>query len=119
MPSFDRFDICEAHSLIEMYYHNGGWLRERPSNQRRMEATSIQLDRLQFRNGASRYFELAENGRDIYRDLVKRYGFAVIHSASEPCEFLPSDLELLTLQYTTDEPDHVTCEDCLLIQSEV
>lgn len=77
MPYFDRFDICEAHLALEWDYHNGGWLRERPSNRRRMESTDVQLHRMHFRPGAGfRGFDsLSENGQDIYRDLEARYGF--------------------------------------------
>lgn len=49
MSYFDRFDICEAHCVLEWDYNMGGWLRERPSSQRRMESTGVQLLRMQFR----------------------------------------------------------------------
>ena len=42
MPYFDRFDICEAYAVLEWDWNMGGWLQERPTNRRRMEATSIQ-----------------------------------------------------------------------------
>lgn len=42
------FDICQAHNQLEADYNVGGWVRERPSNQRRMEATACQLWRLDF-----------------------------------------------------------------------
>jgi hypothetical protein len=76
MPYFDRFDICEAHLALEWDWNDGGWLRERPSNQRRREATSIQLGRIQFKPGmAFNGFEsLSENGKEIYRELEERYG---------------------------------------------
>lgn len=79
MPYFDRFDICEAHLALEMDYNVGGWLQERPSNARRMEATHIQLARIKFRPGLLfRGFEsLSENGQEIYRELQERYGFEV------------------------------------------
>jgi hypothetical protein len=84
MPYFDRFDICEAHYLIEVHYNNGGWLHERPSNVRRGkaggyvgEATHVQLYRMQFKPSPLLTFEtLTDNGRDIYRELERRYGFA-------------------------------------------
>lgn len=40
------FDICQAHQQLESDYNVGGWVRERPSNLRRMESTSCQLSRL-------------------------------------------------------------------------
>jgi len=46
----DRFNICQAYSQLESDYNVGGWLRERPSNQRRMEACSVQLHRMGFSN---------------------------------------------------------------------
>ena len=49
MPYFDRFDICEAYAVLEWDWNMGGWLQERPTNRRRMEATSVQLARLGFK----------------------------------------------------------------------
>ncbi len=40
------FAICQAHQQLEADYNVGGWLRERPSNRRRMESTSSQLHRM-------------------------------------------------------------------------
>lgn len=76
MAYFDRFDICEAYYQIEVDYHVGGWLRERPSNQRRRESTDVQLSRMGFKPGAGfQGFEsLSENGQEIYRELERRYG---------------------------------------------
>lgn len=79
MPYFDRFDICAAHLAIETHYHVSGWLQERPSNRRRMEATHVQLHRMGFCPAPTRLdcFEaLTDNGKDIYRELETRYGFA-------------------------------------------
>ena len=79
MPYFDRFDICEAHRAIEIHYNVGGWLRERPSNRRRREATHVQLRRMRFEPAPTRadcFDALTENGRAIYRELEARYGFA-------------------------------------------
>jgi hypothetical protein len=73
MPYFDRFDICEAHYLLEVHYNLGGWLHERPSNQRRREATHVQLHRMQFKPAPS--LTLSENGQEIYATLKRRYGF--------------------------------------------
>ena len=73
MPYFDRFDICEAYACLESDYNVGGWLRERPSNQRRREACSVQLARMQFRASPSLSSDsLTENGREIYNDAVAR-----------------------------------------------
>jgi hypothetical protein len=84
MPHFDRFDICEAYYAFEVDYNSGGWLQERPSNQRRKEATHIQLIRMHFRPGhhvtEHGYNGLEENGKAIYRMLELRYEF-------EPTQF--------------------------------
>jgi hypothetical protein len=45
------FDICQAHQQLESDYNVGGWLRERPSNARRMESTGVQLLRMHFEPG--------------------------------------------------------------------
>ena len=67
----DRFSICVAFSHLEADYNVGGWLRERPSNQRRNESTSCQLARLKYRNTYGWVDIYAETGdnedvRDIY-----------------------------------------------------
>jgi hypothetical protein len=78
MPDFDRFDICEAHYLLECDYNLNGWVRERPSNVRRMEATSVQLHRMGFKAGPLLSHEtLTDNGREIYEQLVERYRLPV------------------------------------------
>jgi len=75
MAYFDRFDICEAYAVLEWDWNMGGWLQERPTNRRRMEATSIQLARLGFKPRPNLSFEtLTENGQDIYRDAEQRFG---------------------------------------------
>lgn len=67
MANFDRFDIAAAHCLLEWDYNMAGWLRERPSNQRRMEATAVQLRRLGYRPPSNLSFEtLSENAQEIY-----------------------------------------------------
>lgn len=75
---FDRFDICQAHYLIEVDYNVGGWCRERPSNRRRKESTGVQLRRLGFRWPNPGYENLTENGREIYHELEKRYGYSCL-----------------------------------------
>lgn len=75
-PHFDKFDICEAHYVLEMDYNLHGWLQERPSNRRRMEATHVQLHRMGFKPRPNLSEEtLTENGRAIYRELERRYKF--------------------------------------------
>lgn len=73
--TFDRFDICEAHACLECDYNRGGWLRERPSNWRKKEATACQLARMRFRARTSLSTDtLTENGRAIYDNAVARLG---------------------------------------------
>lgn len=77
------FDICQAHLQLEADYNVGGWLRERPSNRRRMEATACQLSRMNYEaNG--RWVDIdapddenedADNAvRHIYRENVIKWG---------------------------------------------
>ena len=46
----DRFAICQAFAQLEADYNHGGWLRERPSNQRRGESIGCQLARIGYSN---------------------------------------------------------------------
>lgn len=72
---FDRFDIAEAYYQLEADYNVGGWLRERPSCQRRRESVGVQLSRMRFRPRPSLSFDtLTENGREIYLAAVERLG---------------------------------------------
>ena len=75
MIFWDRFDICEAFCVLEWDYNIGGWLRERPSNQRRMESIGVQLNHMTFKpHGNLEYDTLTENGQAIYDDAVTRLG---------------------------------------------
>ncbi len=72
-PSFERFDICEAYYLVEVYYNSGGWLQERPSNARRREATHVQLHRMEFKPAPGLgYATLTDNGKAVFLALVAR-----------------------------------------------
>ena len=42
----NRFSICQAYAQLEADYNVGGVLRERPSNQRRLESIGVQLSRI-------------------------------------------------------------------------
>ncbi len=78
MPYFDRFDICEAYLVLEWDYNVDGWLRERPSNRRRMESTGCQVHRMEFCPDWSLcYGTLTDNGKEIYDALVARYRLPV------------------------------------------
>jgi len=88
MATFDRFDICEAYAALEADYNAGGWLQERPSNQRRKEACSVQLDRIGFKPGAGwrGYDSLSDNGKEIYEGAVERLGLPWHPSAGTPAQ---------------------------------
>ena len=82
MAQFDRYDICVAYAALEYDWNVGGWLRERPSNQRRMESVGVQLHRMGFKpagDEAAGFDELAkgdngENRVEIYLNAVQRFG---------------------------------------------
>lgn len=84
MAQWDRFDICLAAQAIENDFNFGGWLRERPSNQRRMESTGVQLHRLGFSspyqggsfNALAEGGEEYENACDIYIEALVRFDLA-------------------------------------------
>lgn len=119
---FDRFDICEAHYALEMDYNVGGWLRERPSNRRRMEATHVQLKRIGFKPGTmfSGFRSLSENGREIYRELERRYRLVTQPGQCEctdpgcPCEGECKRDSSMTLFRIDMEDENGTafCESC-------
>lgn len=74
VATFDRYDICEAHYILECDYNVSGVLRERPSNIRRNMSSGYQLHRMGFKPAPSLSFEtMTDNGRAIYREFVKRY----------------------------------------------
>ena len=76
--TFNRFDIIEAHKLIEDLYHIGGILIERKSNTRRNMSTGYQLYRMGYNGGLYVGYELlSDNGKAIFHNLQARYGFTV------------------------------------------
>lgn len=92
MAQWDRFDICFAHQALENDWNFGGWLRERPSNQRRMEATHVQLERMKFRAGPGTGGSFGapvdgggelENACDIYIEALVRFGLAKLVSEDD------------------------------------
>lgn len=100
MAYFDRFDICEAYLALEWDYNIGGILRERPSNIRRRMSTGFQLHRMGFKPapGFDGYASLSENGREIYDDLIRRYGLPTYKD----------DLD----HYILDDDQPTTCPKC-------
>ncbi len=74
MATWNRFDICFAQQALENDWNDGGWLHERPSNRRRMEATHVQLHRMGFTNpceGGS--FEALLSDRDEFDNAIEIY----------------------------------------------
>jgi hypothetical protein len=75
---FDRMDICEAYALLECNWHVNGIVRERKGNTRRNMSTGDQLWRMgvKFSPMFDYYYEnLSDNGKEIYDNLLVRYGF--------------------------------------------
>lgn len=80
------FDICQAYAQLESDYNHGGWLRERPSNRRRMESTGCQLQRVGY-SDARRWVNICNPDetddsdddavRDIYLQNVLKWGLPI------------------------------------------
>ncbi len=71
----NRFDIAEAHAVLEWDYNKNGWLQERPSNCRRRQATSVQLHRMGFRARPDLSIDsLEDDGKEVYLTNVLRWG---------------------------------------------
>ena len=66
---FDRFDICEAHYLLAMLWHDGMGSS--------LYAKFAQFERIKFRPSRmlSSPRDLTENGLEIYEQLLETYGF--------------------------------------------
>lgn len=70
----DRFDICEAHCVLEWDYNRDGIVIERPSNRRRMQSTGVQLARIGFRPPMGLCFDsLTDEGKAIYLENVLKW----------------------------------------------
>lgn len=67
----DRYNICLAYRQLECDYNVNGWLRERPSNQRRKESIDVQLDRIGFRTNEYVDICLIDSGDDYDCDEVR------------------------------------------------
>ena len=63
-----RFSICQAYAQLESDYNVGGWLRERPSNKRRLESIGVQLSRIGYSNPCGWVAIEAEPGEDAGED---------------------------------------------------
>lgn len=99
------FDIAQAHCQLEADYNVGGWLRERPSNQRRMEATACQLSRMGYSDvyrWVDIYTERDEDGdpadedvKDIYIINVLKWGLPMTPEEREfvAKRFVPEFIE--------------------------
>ena len=65
---FDRFDICEAYYLFAVYYHLGQWSSEYEILGR---LHKIGFTRPHLSNLKTGYKHLSENGKMIFKGLVK------------------------------------------------
>lgn len=79
----DRFAICQAFAQLESDYNVGGWLPERPSNQRRRESIGVQLSRMGYSNPfgwvaieAERLSDCEDPADDEVRDVYMRHVLA-------------------------------------------
>jgi hypothetical protein len=88
---FDRFSACLAYQALESDWNMGGWLRERPSNQRRRESIGVQLARVKFRAGIGQggcfsallpddtydgFYDEHEGARESYINALIAFGLA-------------------------------------------
>ena len=66
---FDRFDICEAHYMFAMLWHDGAFSN---SHKWRLYHNLTQLEQMGFRPSPclSNPKDLDTNAREIYRQLV-------------------------------------------------
>lgn len=97
----DVFSLCQAHAQLEADYNVGGWLRERPSNLRRMSSTGVQLSRMKFKNVFD-YVEITatpqegddpaeEDVRIIYVANALRYGLPIAEDLKAVAQRLITD----------------------------
>lgn len=98
--TFDRFDICYAWQALENDYNVGGWLQDRPSNQRRKESCGVQLTRMDFRPGigGGTFSALDDNQKAIYVTAAARLQ-------------LPADEEILAWVNGPADPSAGTIQD--------
>jgi len=95
---FNRFEIAEAYCCLEWDYNRDGWLRERPSNRRRMESVGCQLHRMKFTPRADLCFEnLEADGKDIYMGRVLAWGLPIDEERKAWCEstYVPEYLQTM------------------------
>lgn len=70
----NRFDIAEAHAVLEWDYNVSGILWERPSNKRRNESTGVQLSRMHFKARPNLSYEtLEDDGKEVYLTNVIKW----------------------------------------------
>jgi hypothetical protein len=90
----DRFNICQAYAQLESDYNKDGWLRERPSNQRRKESIGCQLSRMGFSNPCGWVDIEAERDESFdspdHEEVREAYMCAVLRLS------LPIDADLMT-----------------------
>lgn len=90
----DVFALCQAHAQLESDFNVGGWIRERPSNLRRMASTGVQLSRMQYSNvyGWVDILATPEEGDDSMDEEVR-----IVYAANAVQYGLPLDEPLKAL----------------------
>lgn len=70
---FNRFDICEAHYMFAMLWHDGVFFNSH--KWKKLYFKFGQLERIKFRPSPclSNPKDLDKNAREIYRQLVVKY----------------------------------------------
>lgn len=70
---FDRFDICEAHYMFAMLWHDGVFFNS--NKWRKLYFKLGQLERIKFKPSPclSNPKDLDKNAREIYRQLVVKH----------------------------------------------
>ena len=115
----NRFSICQAYAQLEADYNVGGWLRERPSIQRRLESVGVQLSRIGYSSPCG-WVDIeaapseeddcdAEEVREIYMRAVLRWDLpipAALMRAMRRCfapEFLAEYPQTAHKEYTQEK----------------
>jgi hypothetical protein len=97
----DRFAICQAYAQLEADYNVGGWLRERPSNQRRRESIGCQLARMGYSNPYG-WVDIDDDGSepDPFEDEVREVYLCAVLRLDLPID--ADRMRLLRRFFTAD-----------------
>lgn len=89
---YDVFLICQAYNQLESDFNVDGWLRERPSNKRRMESIGCQLSRMAYSNPYDWVDIVADSEEDLADSDAEQVRFIYMMKALQ--WGLPLDDEL-------------------------